>query len=200
MPARARRGRNRRRRRAPVSRARRRRRDRARRARARVVASRDQQDHDHRRPGARRHARLSWRSTAEHRFRIAHAAGVAQRRALKLAYAIDADNGDVSDTRARGASGRHDGRGARSVLQRARAPQIPARRAHRDAAHRAHGRAARAVAFRDRVLAHRRAGARWPSIRWRARASSASAASRRSSATSSSPTRCTSSTSRPVAA
>ena len=44
---------------------------------ARAVAARDQQDHDHRRSRARRHARFSRRSAAEHRFGVAHAAGLA---------------------------------------------------------------------------------------------------------------------------
>ena len=36
----------------------------------------------HRRPGARRHARLSRRGTAEHRFGVAHASGLAQRECI----------------------------------------------------------------------------------------------------------------------
>ena len=120
--------------------------------------------------------------------------------AQSLAYAIDADNGARHCARARGAPGRHDRRGARPVLQRARASQIPARRAHRDAAHRAHGRAPGALALRGRVLAD---GGPTLARRLSGRAltrSSASAASRRSSATSSWRTRCTSSTSRRAAA
>ena len=74
-----------------------------------------------------------------------------------LAYAIDADNGTRQRARAGGASGRDDRRSARPVLQRARAPQIPAGRAHRDAAHRAHGRAAGAVPLRRLRSRSRRA-------------------------------------------
>ena len=120
-------------RRRAVPRARRRQRHRARRAGARARAPCDQQDRAHRGSRVGAHARVSRRGAAEHRIGVARHADLAPRRRGRRAR-----NHCGRWRRQRAGAGptpaRHDGRGARSVLQRARraasscAPSAPSSR------------------------------------------------------------------------
>ena len=106
-----------------------------RRAAARARAPRHEQDRDARRPRARRDARLPRRGAGEHRLGRARRGHLARRRRAPHAWRIDAEGGTPGAVAPAAHAAGHDGRGARSLLQHAGAPQVPASPSRPNSAH-----------------------------------------------------------------